>query len=186
MGPPVFRRLRGGGWGRFGFGGWGSGVGRKEGSDRGRGSRKCRGSGEVSFIATEGVARFIGAESGNMALSSTVETHVLGYVPGAFFRRESWSEGAKVHGTWVGTRGHGLDRGNGCLGGRCTGSWTSFSFCLSCTNAIVEVLEVGGEFPVGFRDLVGEGKGIFDLVAQTSREGGLLCGIVPLGVGHMA
>ena len=161
------------------------GAGRKRGGDRGRGSRECRGRGEVSFIAAEGIARFVGAESGNMALSSTVETHVPGDTPGAFFGRESWSEGAKVHGTWVGTGGRGLGRDNWCLGGRCTGSWTSFSFCLSYTNAIVEALEVGGKFPVGFRDLVGKGKGIFDLVAQTSRERGFLCGIVPLGVGHM-
>ena len=129
---------------------------------------------------------FVGAESGNMALSSTVEAHVLGDTLGAFFRRESWSEGAEVHGTWVGSGGRGLDRDDGFLGGRCTGSWTSFSFRLSSTNAIVKALEVGGEFPVGFRDLIGEGKGIFDLVAETSREIGFLCSVIPLGVGHMA
>ena len=59
--------------------GKGAGVGRKRGGDRGRGSRECRSRGEVSFIAAEGVVRFVGAESGNMALSSTVETHVLFY-----------------------------------------------------------------------------------------------------------
>ena len=47
-------------------------------------------------------------------------------------------------------------------------------------------MEVGGEFPIGFKDLVNKGKGILDLVAETSRESGFLCGIVPLGVGHMA
>ena len=186
MRPLVFRWFGDRGLGRFGLGERGTGIGRKGGGDRGRGSRECRGRSEVSFIAAEGVARFVGAESGNMALSSTVETHVLGDTPGALFRRESWSEGARVHGTWVGAGGRGLDRDNGCLGGRCIGSWTSFSFGLSCTNAIVKALEVGGELPVGFRDLVGEGKGIFDLVAQTSRESGFLCGIVPLGVGHIA
>ena len=51
---------------------------------------------------------------------------------------------------------------------------------------IVKALKVGGEFPIGFWDLVGEGKGIFDLGAETSRERRFLCGIVPLGVGHMA
>ena len=92
------------------------GIGRKRGGDRGWGSRECRGRGEVRFIAVEGVARFVGAESGNMALSPTVETHVLGDTPGAFFGRESWSEGAKVHGTWVGAGGRGLDGDDGCLG----------------------------------------------------------------------
>ena len=84
------------------------------------------------------------------------------------------------------TRGRGLDGGNRYLGGRCTGGWASFSFRFSCTNAIVEALEVGGKFPIGFWDLVGEGKRNFDLIAQASRESGLLCGNVPLGVGHMA
>ena len=90
-----------------------------------------------------------------MALSATVEAHVLGDASGAFLRKESWSEGAKVHGTRVGAGGRGLDRGDGCLGGRCAGGSASFSFRLSCMNAIVEELEVGGEFPIGFRDLVG-------------------------------
>ena len=99
MGPLAFRRFGNRRLGRFGLGGGGTGVGRKGRSNRGRGSRECRGRGEVSFIAPEGVARFVGAKSGNMALPSTVEAHVLGDTPGAFFRRESWSEGAKVHGT---------------------------------------------------------------------------------------
>ena len=186
MGPLVFRRFGNRRRGRFGLGGRGTRVGRKRGGARGRGSRGCRGRGEVSFITTEGVARFVGAESGNMALSSTVEAHVLGNTPGVFFRRESWSEGAKVHGTWVGAGGRGRDGDNGCLGGRCTGSWTSFSLCLPCTNAIVKALEVGGKFPVGLGDLIGEGKGVFDLVAKTSRDSGFLCSVVSLGVGHMA
>ena len=186
MGPLVFRQLGNEGLGRLGLGGRGTRVGGKGGGDGGRGSMECRVRGEVSFIATKGVARFVGVESGNKALSSTVESYVLGDTPGAFFRREPWSEGAKVHGTWVRTRGRGLDGGNRYLGGRCTGGWVSFSFRFSCTNAVVEALEVGGEFPVGLWDLVGEGKCIFDLIAQASRESGLLCGIVPLGVGHMA
>ena len=186
MGPLVFRQFGNRRLGRFGFGGRGTRVGRKRGGDRGRGCRECRGRGEVSFIAAEGVAMYVGAESGNISLSSTVDAHVLGDTLGAFFRGESWSEGAKVHGTWVGAGGRGLDGDDGCLGGRCTGSSTSFSFCLSCTNAIVKALKVGGEFPVGIRDLIGEGKDIFDLVAETSRESGFLCSVVPLGVGHMA
>ena len=120
MGPLVFRRFGNRRLGRFGLGGRGRRVGRKRAGDRGRGSRECRSRGEVSFIAAEGVARFVGAESGNMALSSTVEAHVLGDTPGAFFRRESWSEGAKVQGTWVGTGGRGLDGDDRCLEGRCT------------------------------------------------------------------
>ena len=186
MGPLVFRRFGDRGLGRLRLGGRGTGVGRKGGRDRGRGSRECRGRGEVSFIAAKGVARFVRAKSGNMALSATVKAHVLGDTPGAFLRRESWSEGAQVHGTWVRTRGRGLNGGDRYLGGRCTGGWESFSFRFSCTSAIVEALEVGGEFPIGLRDLVGQGKGIFDLIAQTSRESGLHCGIVPLGVSHIA
>ena len=108
------------------------------------------------------------------------------YASTAFLGGQPWSEGAKVHGTWVGAGGRGLDGDNGCVGGRCTGGGTSFSFCFSCTNVVVEALEVVGEFPVGFRDLVGEGEGIFDLLAETSRESSFLCGIIPLGVGHMA
>ena len=186
MGPLVFCRFGNGGLGRLGLGGRGTGVGRKGGGDRGRGSRECRGRGEVGFIAAEGVARFVGAKPGDMVLSSTVETHDLFYASTAPLGGQSWSKGAEVHGAWMSAGGRGLDRGDGCLGGRCTGRWESFSFCLSCTNAIVEALEVGGKFPVGFRDLVGEGKGIFDLIAQAPRENGLLCGIVPLCVGHMA
>ena len=186
MGPLVFCRFGDGGLGRFGRGGRGTGVGRKGGGDRGRGSRDCRGRGEISFIATKGVGRLVGAESGNMSLSFTVETHVLFYASTALLGGQSWSEGAKVHGTWVGAGGRELNRDDECLGGRCTGRWASFSFCLSSTNAIVKALRVGGEFSVGFRDLVGEGKGIFNFVAQTPRESGLLCSIVPLGVGHVA
>ena len=86
----------------------------------------------------------------------------------------------------MGTGCQGLDRDGGSLGGRCTRRRASISFCFSCTNAIVETLEVGSEFSIGFGDLVGEGEGIFDLVAQTSREGGLVRSIVPLGVGNVA
>ena len=186
MGPLVFRRFGDRGLGRFRLGGRGTGVGRKGGSDRGRGSRECRSRGEVGFIAAERVARFIGTKPGDMVLSSTVEAHVLGDTPGGFFGREPWSEGAKVHGTWVGAGGCGLDGDTGCLRGRGAGSWASISFCLLCTIAIVEALEVGGELPIGFRDLGGKGKSVFDLVAQASREFGFLCSIVPLGVGHMA
>ena len=99
---------------------------------------------------TKGVVRFVVAESGNIALSSTVETHVLFYASTVLLGGQYWSEGAKVHGTWVGAGAQGLDRDDGCLGGRCTGSWASFSFCLLCTNAIVKALEVGGEFPIDF------------------------------------
>ena len=186
MGPLVFRRFRDRGLGRLGLGGRGTGVGRKGGGDRGRGSRKPRSRGEVGFIATEGIARFVGAEPGDMSLPSTVVAHVLGDTPGAFFRREPWSEGAEIHGAWVGAGGRGLDGGNGYLGGRRTGRWAPFSFCLLHTNAIVKALEIGGEFSVGFRDLVGKGEGIFYLIAQASRESGLLCGIIPLSIGHMA
>ena len=125
MGPLVFRRFGDGGLGGFGLGGRGTRVGRKGGSDRGRGSRECRSRGEVGFIAAEGVARFVGAKSGDMVLSSTVETHVLFYVSTALLGGQSWSKGAEVHGTWMRTRGRGLDGGNRYLGGRCTGGWAS-------------------------------------------------------------
>ena len=107
------------------------------------------------------------------------------HLPTAFLGRESWSEGAKVQGAWLGTGGRGQDRDSGGLRGRCAGGWASFSFRLSCTNAIVEGWEFEGKFPVGFRDLVGKGMGNFDLITQASRESGALCGILPLGVGHM-
>ena len=186
MGPLVFRRFGNRGLGRLGLGGRGTGVGRKGGSDRGRGSRECRSRGEVGFIAAEGVARFVGAKPGDMVLSSTVETHVLFYASTALLRGQSSSEGAKIHGTWVGAGGRGLSGSNWCSGGRCMGCWASLSLRLSCKDTIVKALEVGGELPIGFRDLVGEGKGIFDLVAQSSRESSLFCCIVPLGVGHVA
>ena len=185
MGPLVFRRFGNRGLGRFGLGGRGTGVGRKGGNDRGRGSRECRGRGEVGFIAAEGVAGFVGAKPGDMVLSSTVEAHVLFYASTAFLGGQSWSKGAEVHGTWMGAGGRGLNGSGWCCGGRCTGCWASLSLRFSCTDAVVEALEVGSEFPVGFRDLVGKGKGSFDLVAQTSGESGLCC-IVPLGVGHVA
>ena len=186
MGPLVFHLFGNRGLARLGLGGRGTGVGRKGGGDGGRGSRECRGRGEVGFIAVKGVARFVGAKPGDMVLSSTVETRVLFYASTALLGGQSWSNGTEIHGARVSAGGRGLERGDGCLGGRCTGRWVSFSHCLSCANAIFEALEVGGEFPVGFRDLVGKGKGIFDHIAKASGESGLLCGMVPLGVGHMA
>ena len=86
----------------------------------------------------------------------------------------------------MGVGGRGLNGGNWCSGGRYMGCWASLSLRFSCTDVVVEALEVGGEFPIGFRDLVGKGKGIFDLVVQSSGESCLLCCIVPLGVGHVA
>ena len=83
----------------------------------------------------------------------------------------------------MGTGCCGVNRDSGGLGGRCTGRGASFFFHFSCTNAIVEALKVGSEFSIGFGDLVGEGEGIIDLVAQSSRDSGLLCSLVPLGVG---
>ena len=92
MGPLLFRQFGDRGLGRLGLGGRGTGVGRKGGGDRGRGSRERRSRGEVGFIAAERIVRFVGAEPGDMSLPSTVEAHVLGDTPGAFCRRESWSE----------------------------------------------------------------------------------------------
>ena len=99
MKPLVFCRFGNRGLGRLRLGGRGTGLGRKGQSDRGRGSRECRSRGEVGFIATEGVARFVGAKPGDMVLSSTVEAHVLFYASTAFLGGQSSSEGAEVHGT---------------------------------------------------------------------------------------
>ena len=85
----------------------------------------------------------------------------------------------------MGTGCRGLDRDGGSLGGRSTGRGASISFPFSCTNAIVEALEVGAELSIGLGDLVGEGEGVLDLVAQTTTESGLLCSIVSSGVGDV-
>ena len=82
MGPLAFRRFGNGGLGRLRLVGRGTRVGRKGGGDRGRGSRECRGRGEVSFTAMKRVARFVRAKSGNIALSATVEAHVLFHASG--------------------------------------------------------------------------------------------------------
>ena len=49
-----------------------------------------------------------------------------------------------------------------------TGRWASLSLRFSCTDAVVEALEIGSEFPIGFRDTIGEGKGIVtDVMGRT-------------------